>query len=93
MRFTIILVRLFPLGAVVVAAAALTWPAGLARLAPAIVPLLGVVMFGMGLTLSAREFAEVARQPINPLKNPTTMAATLPTTTCRSVLTIYILML
>ncbi|SDH95029.1 bile acid:sodium symporter family protein [Pseudomonas panipatensis] len=32
-------------------------------LAPAIVPLLGVVMFGMGLTLKVEDFAEVARHP------------------------------
>lgn len=32
-------------------------------LKPAIVPLLGVVMFGMGLTLKVDDFAEVARHP------------------------------
>ena len=32
-------------------------------LKPAIVPLLGVVMFGMGLTLKLDDFAEVARHP------------------------------
>ncbi|KAF1054399.1 MAG: Pantothenate precursors transporter PanS [Stenotrophomonas maltophilia] len=32
-------------------------------LAPAIVPLLGLVMFGMGLTLKIEDFAEVARHP------------------------------
>lgn len=32
-----------------------------------IVPLLGIVMFGMGLTLKAADFAEVARQPLRVL--------------------------
>lgn len=32
-------------------------------LAPAIVPMLGIVMFGMGLTLKLEDFAEVARHP------------------------------
>ncbi len=37
-----------------------TWFIGLKG---AIVPLLGLVMFGMGLTLKLEDFAEVARHP------------------------------
>ncbi|MCZ6750370.1 MAG: bile acid:sodium symporter family protein [Acidobacteria bacterium] len=64
MRFVDLLVVLFPLWAVVGTAGALVWPDNLTPLRPAIIPLLGVVMFGMGLTLTAREFLEVARRPL-----------------------------
>lgn len=39
------------------------WPAPFEGLAPAIPWLLGLVMFGMGATLSARDFSEVAKRP------------------------------
>ncbi|ASU83825.1 Bile acid:sodium symporter [Nocardiopsis gilva YIM 90087] len=45
------------------AAAGLAAPDQAARLAPAITVLLGVIMFGMGLTLRAADFAIVARRP------------------------------
>ena len=64
MRFVDLLVVLFPLWAVVGTVGALVWPDNLTPLGPAIIPLLGVVMFGMGLTLTAREFLEVARRPL-----------------------------
>ena len=64
MRVVDLLVLLFPLWAVAGAAGALAWPDRLTPLSPAIVPLLGVVMFGMGLTLRARDFLEVARRPV-----------------------------
>lgn len=64
MRFVDLLVVLFPLWAVVGAASALVWPDNLTPLRSAIIPLLGVVMFGMGLTLTAREFLVVARRPL-----------------------------
>lgn len=35
------------------------------QLTPWIVPLLGIIMFGMGLTISARDFQEVARRPLD----------------------------
>ena len=64
MRFVDLLVVLFPLWAVVGTVGALVLPDNLTPLSPAIIPLLGVVMFGMGLTLTAREFLEVARRPL-----------------------------
>ncbi len=54
---------LFPLWALAACAAAWLWPAPFAALKPAIVPLLGVVMFGMGATLTAASFAEALRRP------------------------------
>lgn len=45
------------------AVVALFLPEWFIGLKPAIVPLLGVVMFGMGLTLKLDDFAEVARHP------------------------------
>jgi len=54
---------LLPVAAAALVAAALAWPAALARLEPGIVPLLSVVMFGMGTTLGAADFAAVARAP------------------------------
>ena len=38
-------------------------PAQFRWIAPYIVPLLGIIMFGMGLTLSKEDFREVARRP------------------------------
>ncbi len=54
---------LFPVWALAACAAAWLWPAPFAALKPAIVPLLGVVMFGMGATLTAASFAEALRRP------------------------------
>jgi len=64
MQFLNLLVVLFPVWAVIGTALALLWPEYLTPLAPAIVPLLGVVMFGMGLTMTAQDFIEVARRPL-----------------------------
>jgi BASS family bile acid:Na+ symporter len=64
MRFLNLLVVLFPAWAILGAAVALLWPGFLTPLASGIVPLLGVVMFGMGLTLTASDFMEVARRPL-----------------------------
>jgi BASS family bile acid:Na+ symporter len=57
------LVTLFPLWAVVAAAAALIWPRHIASLSPAIVPLLGMVMFAMGATLTPADFLRVVQHP------------------------------
>lgn len=57
------LTRLFPLWAVLLSVAAFLYPEVFTPLKSAIVPLLGVVMFGMGITLSPRDFREVARRP------------------------------
>ena len=64
MRILNLLVMLFPVWAILGSLAAWLRPALFAPLAPAIVPLLGVVMFGMGLTLTARDFLEVASRPL-----------------------------
>jgi BASS family bile acid:Na+ symporter len=56
--------QLFPVWAVLFAGAAWLWPGIFTPLRPAIEPLLGVVMFGMGVTLTAREFGEVVRRPV-----------------------------
>jgi BASS family bile acid:Na+ symporter len=54
---------LFPLLALSGSLVAYLHPHWLAPLKPAIVPLLGVVMFGMGVTLSWQQLAGVWRQP------------------------------
>lgn len=54
---------LFPLWAVLFSALAYGMPWLFAGLKPAIVPLLGVVMFGMGMTLTWNNFAEVLKRP------------------------------
>jgi len=54
---------LFPLGAIAVSLFSLYFPGILAPWGKAIVPLLGVVMFGMGITLRAENFLEVLRRP------------------------------
>ena len=55
--------RLFPLLALALSALAYWAPEPFRPLKPAIVPLLGVVMFGMGLTLTGADFARVLRRP------------------------------
>ena len=54
---------LFPLGAVAVSVFSLYFPGILAGYGGAIVPLLGVVMFGMGITLRPENFLEVLQRP------------------------------
>lgn len=54
---------LFPVLAVLAAIVAYLVPEPFAALRPAIPYLLGVVMFGMGITLTAGNFAEVLRRP------------------------------
>ena len=55
--------RTFALWVLVFSAAAYVAPPAFAPIAPAIIGLLGVVMFGMGLTLTPGDFLEVARRP------------------------------
>ncbi len=57
------LTSLFPLWAILGSALAYAAPELFAGWKPAIVPLLGVVMFGMGMTLTWGSFAEVLRRP------------------------------
>ena len=54
---------LFPLFALLGVSAAVAAPQWLVGLKPAIVPLLGVVMLGMGITLSGDDFKGVIRRP------------------------------
>lgn len=59
-----IAVTIFPLLVLGGGAIALFMPTAFTGLAPAINPLLGVIMFGMGLTLTPPDFAVVAKRPI-----------------------------
>lgn len=54
---------LFPLWAVLASALAFAHPGPLVGLKPWILPLLGLVMFGMGVTLRADQFRDVLRRP------------------------------
>jgi bile acid:Na+ symporter, BASS family len=54
---------LFPLFALLGVGVAIAAPQWLVGLKPAIVPLLGVVMLGMGITLSGDDFTRVIRRP------------------------------
>ncbi len=54
---------LFPVWALLLSAVAYFFPAPFVALKPLIVYLLGLVMFGMGMTLTLANFAEVARRP------------------------------
>jgi len=54
---------LFPLWAVLLSVVAFVTPGAFAPLAPAITPLLGVVMLAMGLGLSGSDFALVFKRP------------------------------
>ncbi len=56
-------IRYFPLWAAGLAMVAWLWPAPFRGLAPAIVPLLGVIMLGMGLGLRVGNFTEALRRP------------------------------
>lgn len=57
------MLRLFPLWAVVLSGVALWQPELFVRAKGAITPLLGVIMFGMGMTLSWRNFRETLTRP------------------------------
>jgi len=54
---------LFPLGAVILSWVAFSFPQLFIPLAPSIVLLLGLVMFGMGITLTVNDFLYVFKQP------------------------------
>ncbi|MEJ2456487.1 MAG: bile acid:sodium symporter family protein [Candidatus Thiodiazotropha sp.] len=58
-----LLTRLFPLWAILFSLVAYSFPSLFAAMKPAIVPLLGVVMFGMGMTLTWQNFREVLARP------------------------------
>lgn len=59
-----IAVTIFPLLILGGGAIALMMPTAFTGLAPAINPLLGVIMFGMGLTLTPPDFAVIAKRPV-----------------------------
>jgi BASS family bile acid:Na+ symporter len=58
---------LFPLWALAGTLLAYLYPGIFAVLKPAIIPLLGLVMFGMGITLTGRSFLVVLRRPFTVL--------------------------
>ncbi len=60
---TNLVVRIFPLCAVVFSIFACVFPGALNRLGALIVPLLGVIMLGMGATLSFADFVKAAAKP------------------------------
>lgn len=57
-------VNLFVLWVILASLAAYWWPAPFAALSPGIVPGLGIIMFGMGMTLNVRDFTRVLKQPL-----------------------------
>jgi len=57
------LTKLFPLWAILLSAVAYVFPNAFSELKSAIIPLLTVVMFGMGMTLKWSHFKEVAKSP------------------------------
>lgn len=58
-----VLTRLFPLWAILVSVAAIGRPGAFMVLTPAITPLLALVMFTMGVTLTLADFRRIARRP------------------------------
>lgn len=59
-----LLTSLFPLWALAASLLAWLFPDWFAGLKPAIIPLLGLVMFGMGITLTVGNFTAVLRRPL-----------------------------
>jgi BASS family bile acid:Na+ symporter len=62
-RFTDFAVRFFVAWVALAAVAAFAWPAAFTWFQPLIVPGLGAIMFGMGITLTPADFKRVAAQP------------------------------
>lgn len=63
-RNATIAVTLFPLLILAGGVAGMLWPSAFTGIAPWIAPLLGIIMFGMGLTLTPPDFAVIAKRPI-----------------------------
>lgn len=57
-------ILLLPVGAILVSIIAMTSPSLLQDYGKAIVPMLGIIMFSMGMTLSASDFKRVLDQPV-----------------------------
>ena len=60
---TDLVVKILPLAAVLVSAIACKWPQLLTPGKPLVEPLLGIIMLGMGTTLSVADFRSAARRP------------------------------
>ena len=58
-----LIVKIFPVGALIISVLAYFYPQMLSGLGFLIVPLLGLIMLGMGTTLSLSDFAEALKQP------------------------------
>lgn len=71
---------LFVVWIIVAAGAAFAWPAGFAWFQPYIVPALGVVMFGMGITLTPADFKRVVERPYAVLVGTVAQFAIMPLT-------------
>lgn len=63
-RNAAIAVTLFPVLILAGGVAGMLWPAAFTGFSPWIAPLLGIIMFGMGLTLTPPDFAVIARRPV-----------------------------
>lgn len=57
-------VELFPVWAILLSVVAYFWPTPFAAAKSAIIYLLAIVMFGMGMTLTWKHFRDVLRQPV-----------------------------
>ena len=60
---TSLTVRIFPLCALLISVFGCIWPEPLAALGGWIVPMLGIIMLGMGTTLSPADFIAAAKHP------------------------------
>jgi BASS family bile acid:Na+ symporter len=72
------MLRLFPLWAIALSAVALWRPEFFVRAKDAITPLLGVIMFGMGMTLSWQNFRETWSRPWTVLLGTTLQFGVMP---------------
>ena len=60
---TNLMVKIFPAAALLLSAAACIWPKPLASMSGWIVPMLGVIMLGMGTSLSPADFVGAVKRP------------------------------
>ena len=56
-------ILLLPIGAIIISIVAINFPALLADYDKAIVPMLGIVMFAMGMTLKPADFKRISEEP------------------------------
>lgn len=62
-RVSVFITNLFVVWVILGATAAFFWPAGFSWFKPYIIPALGIVMFGMGMTLTVADFKLVLKRP------------------------------